>query len=373
MLSLKERERRVKAIREKMEERAIDVLLVSSTGELTERGKVRYLTYVPTVSADSYVILPKSGEMKFFSHYAIESEFAKEKYGIKDTHHAPFGENPGPYIAKLIKGLNPKKIGLCGTGNLAASIYRPLIENLDGIKIEEATDILENVRMVKSIEELKYVKKVAAVADSAMDYFKSILRPGKVERDLIYEVDFEVKKKGVEDSFYFIGSGKVPPVVYPVFTAIRRIEPGDLVIFNPELSGEEGYGTQCVRFFSLGKPAEEVLEASEILKAVFEAGRKNLRQGNRICDVASAILNVIKGAGYTVAQQNMGHGQGLDMLEKPLVTPDDATELKANMTITIHPWLCLPSGLILFIANQYIVTEQGGQCLHETPNEIIVV
>ena len=33
----------------------------------------------------------------------------------------------------------------------------------------------------------------------------------------------------------------------------------------------------------------------------------------------------------------------------------------------------LPNGIILFVANQYVVTAQGGRCLHKTPNEIIVV
>jgi Xaa-Pro aminopeptidase len=310
--------------------------------------------------------------MKFFGHYALDAGFVKEKYRIEETYYAPFGENPGPYIAKVIKALGPKKIGLCGTRNLGASVYRALIENLEEIEVEEATDIIDNLRMVKSHEELKYIKKVAAVADFAMDYVRSTLTPGKVECDLINEVDYEVKKRGVEDSFYFIGSGKVPSIVYPAFTATRRIEAGDLVIFNSELAGEEGYCTQCVRFYSLGKPGEEVSEAYEILKAAFEAGRNNLRQGNRICDVANGMLNVVQGAGYTMAL-HMGHGQGLDMMERPFPTPDDGTELKTNMTITLHPQVVLRNGINIFVANQYIVTEQGGNCLHKTPNVVIVV
>jgi Xaa-Pro aminopeptidase len=372
MLSLEERGRRIKAIQEKMEERGIDVLLVSSSSDLSERGKLRYVSYWTTELFDNYVILPKRGEIKYFGHYGLDANLVKEKCGIKETYNPPFGENPGPFIADLIRGLFPKRVGLCGTKNLTASVYRALIENLKGIEVEEATDIIDDLKMVKSPEELKYVKKVAAMADFAMDCFKHILKPGKVERDLIYEVDFEVKKKGVEDSFYFIGSGKKPPITFPVFTAKRRIKDGDLVLFNAELVGEEGYCTQCVRFFSLGKPAKEVLEAYEILKVVFEAGRKNLINGNRICDVANAMLDIIKDTGYTMPI-HLGHGQGLDIMERPFPTPDDKTELKTNMTITLHPQVGLPNGIILFVSNQYVVTAQGGRCLHKTPNEIIVV
>src|SRR3972149_7015854 len=154
MLSLEERERRVKAIQNIMIERSIDVLLVSSSSDLTEIGKVRYVSYWPTVLFDSYVILPKKGEMKYFGHYGLDANLAKQHFGIKDTHYPPFGENPGPHIAKLIRGLSPKKIGLCGTRGLGTDVYRALIENIEGIVIEEATDIIENIRMIKSPEEL---------------------------------------------------------------------------------------------------------------------------------------------------------------------------------------------------------------------------
>jgi len=69
MLTLEERERRVKAIQEKMGERRIDVLLVSSSSDLSERGKLRCISYCTTELFDNYIILPKKGEMKYFGHY----------------------------------------------------------------------------------------------------------------------------------------------------------------------------------------------------------------------------------------------------------------------------------------------------------------
>ena len=295
MLSLEERERRLKAVREKMEERGIDVLLVSSNGEVNERGKLRYISYWPTVMFDNYIILPKRGEMKYFGHYGLDANLVKEKCGIKETYYPPYGENPGPHIANLIKKLNPKRIGLCGTRNLTAYVYRALVKNLEGIEIEEATDIIDNLKMVKSPEELKYVEKAAAIADFAMDHFRKILKPGKVERDLVYEVDCEIKKKGVEDSFYFIGSGKIPPISFPVFFSTRKIEDGDLVLFNVEFLGEEGYGTQSVRFFSLGKPVKEALKVMRFLKPRLRQDAKIRYTGSRICDVANAMIDVVKG------------------------------------------------------------------------------
>jgi Xaa-Pro aminopeptidase len=372
MLSLEERERRIKAIREKMAERSIDVLLVASSSDLTEIGKVRYVSYWPIVLFDGYIIVPKKGEIKYFGHYGLDADLAGRHFQINETYSTPFGENPGPHIAKLIRELAPKRIGLCGTRGLGTDVYRALIENIHGIEVEDATDIIENLRMVKSLEEINWIEKAAALADFAMDHFKQILKPGKVERDLVYEVDYEIKKRGAEGAFYFIGSGKIPAITFPVFVAKRKIEQGDLVVFNIELVGEEGYCTQIIRFFSVGKPAKEILEAHVALNASLEAGRKELTDGNKMSNVANSILAVIKKSGYSIGL-HMGHGQGLDMMERPFPTPDDKTELKTNMAITLHPQLVLPSGLGLFIANQYIVTGQGGRCLNKTPNEIAIV
>jgi len=374
MLSLGERERRIKAIREKMAERSIDVLLVASNSDLTEIGKVRYVSYWPIVLFDGYIVVPQKGEIIYFGHYGLDAELAKRHFLINQTYATPFGENPGPHLAKLVKGFSPRRIGLCGTRGLGADVYRAFMEDIGGggIAVEDATDIVETLRMVKSAEELSCIEKAAALADFAMDHFKKSLKPGRVERDLVYEIDYEIKKRGAENAFYFIGSGKIPAITFPVFVAKRKIEHGDLVVFNIELVGEEGYCTQIIRFFSVGKPAAEILEAHTILNASLEAGRKELSHGNGMSNVAGAILTVIKENGYSIGL-HMGHGQGLDMMERPFPTTDDKTVLKSDMAITLHPQLVLPGGLGLFIANQYVVTGKGGRCLNKTPNEIMVV
>lgn len=372
MLSLEERERRLKAVQSEMEKLDIDVLVVASNMDLIERGRVKYLTGWSTVLFESFVIVPKRGSMKYFGHYVLDANEIKNKYGIEEAYYPPFGENPGPHLAKVVKDLKPKKVGLCGTSGISAYIYLAFVNNLDGIPVVDATDIVDNLKMVKSSEELKYVEQSAALADYALEYFKQILKPGKIERDLVYEVDCELKKRGAEDSFYFIGSGKVPAPSYPVFACTRKIEQGDLVLFNCELLGIEGYGTQGVRLFSLGEPEKEVSEGYEVLKLAFEEGRKKLKTGNRACDVANAMLDVVKKEGYSMAL-HMGHGQGLALMERPFPMPDDTRELKTNMTITLHPQVVLPNGVMLFVATQYVVTEEGGRSLHKTPNEIIIV
>ena len=68
-----------------------------------------------------------------------------------------------------------------------------------------------------------------------------------------------------------------------------------------------------------------------------ERGAEKLRPGNTGGDVMRAINDALKGSNYAAAPRSSGHAVGLEVLEKPFISPDDETVLEPGMVISVHP------------------------------------
>lgn len=64
------------------------------------------------------------------------------------------------------------------------------------------------------------------------------------------------------------------------------------------------------------------------------------------------------------------HGQGYDLVERPLIRADETMELAANMNFAVHPGY--DDGTVFaVICDNYLVTETGvSDCLHQTSKKV---
>jgi Xaa-Pro aminopeptidase len=67
------------------------------------------------------------------------------------------------------------------------------------------------------------------------------------------------------------------------------------------------------------------------------------------------------------------HGQGYDMVERPLIRSDETMTIEAGMNLAVHPGYETPS-IFAVICDNYIVESDGpGACLHRTPKQIFEI
>ena len=64
------------------------------------------------------------------------------------------------------------------------------------------------------------------------------------------------------------------------------------------------------------------------------------------------------------------HGQGYDMVERPLIRDDETMSLTENMNIVVHPSFADDS-VFAVICDNYLITADGvSECMHETPQTV---
>jgi Xaa-Pro aminopeptidase len=76
------------------------------------------------------------------------------------------------------------------------------------------------------------------------------------------------------------------------------------------------------------------------------------------------------GHGMPAETRLYAHGQGYDMVERPLIRQDDDMKLQQGMCLAVHPGYETPS-LFAVICDNYMIEANGpGECLHKTEKRL---
>ncbi len=98
-----------------------------------------------------------------------------------------------------------------------------------------------------------------------------------------------------------------------------------------------------------------------------------LKPGADPREVWDANNEFLEEKGYFPERRLFAHGQGYDLVERPLIRYDEPMQIQAGMNLTVHPTVASET-VWVGVTDNYIVTETGvGPCLHKTPKEILVV
>lgn len=365
-LSERELQRRHEAVRGRMKERGLEVMLVSGIRFVAATGYLRYLTNWAEPFAGEVFLLPAQGSPVFLSRTGERALLVKQYLGLTAT--------PGStaaHAAEALRKMGCTRVGLCGLKTMVAEFYVQLTAALPDVQFVEASDILDEVRMVKSEEELGWVRKSANLTDIAYQVFTTLVRPGRTEAEVFGEVDAIVRRLGAENT-YFMMSADPKPLAKFLDLASDTYEPGDIVLFNAEIQGPGGYYTQLERVVCVGPPTREVQAAYDVCLEAEKRALSLLVPGTRCKDVYRAIVEVIEGSGHRMGL-HPGHSQGLDIFERPLIDAGEEVPLAPGMVIVIHPHVLLPSGGGVWIGNTFLVTEKTPIALQKSANDLRII
>jgi Xaa-Pro aminopeptidase len=385
-ISTAELERRWKAVREMMRDRNFDYLVMRNDEEFLG-GYVKWFTDIPARHSYPYtVIFPVDEEMTLIypgpnppgdpgpPPWAVR--------GVKRRLGAPYFASihyTSYYDAELAVGvLREKKgatIGLVGRSYIPVTFFEYLKEHLTGARFEDATDHIDRIKVIKSPEELELIKATAELQDRAIEHLKTFIRPGLRDFEVYAEAHYHTTLSGSERQLILVGSG--PPGTAVPFTSRhlqnRVIKEGDQISVLIEVNGPGGLYTEIGRIFSIGKPSQELQDAFQVSVEAQEVTVSLLKPEAEPKEIWDANNAFLEKNGYFPERRLYAHGQGYDLVERPLIRYDEPMKIKAGMNLTVHP-AAVTKSVWGSLTDNYLVTEGGaGPCIHKTPKEIIVI
>lgn len=288
-------------------------------------------------TVEAYVIF-RPGEkmvmhMEWHNHFPLGKKLAK---GVD----VRWGEHRG--IAKTIEELarrGAKRIGIMGP--LPASKYKQIEARFDvaGLDAEYV-----RLRMIKSEEEIDWLRIGAALSDAGLRALVAECRPGLTERELGAIVEGAYVRHGGTTMIHYIGvTAMDQPHIFvpPQHHSPRRVQPGDVVFC--ELSAFWwDYAGQVLRTFTVdADPSPLYRDLHDTAEAAFDAVTAVIRHGTTMQQILDA-TGVIESRGYTVCDDLM-HGFGGGYFQPIVGTKSRMAgqlpemTLEENMTVVIQP------------------------------------
>lgn len=156
-----------------------------------------------------------------------------------------------------------------------------------GMKVADGSDILRDLRWVKSDQEVAYIEQAAAITDIGLAAARDAIRPGVTELEVYGEIIHAMAKAG----------GENPAITLPVLSgpkantghslsSRRVIQAGEPV--NVDVSGVyERYHCNAARAFWVGEPPKDILDYHRQSAGVFDVIADMLRPNLPVAELVT--------------------------------------------------------------------------------------
>jgi Xaa-Pro aminopeptidase len=252
---------------------------------------------------------------------------------------------------------------------LPHALGRALESALGGSELVDATELLGDLRLIKSPAEIAMLDKAGQFAGIGPKAARSLLKPGMSEIALAAEIEAAMRRAGSDywaiptelSSGWRSTGGHATP-------RAKLIEPGDLV--HVEFAGVcNRYHATALQTLSVGDPGPRARDLYAIALESLRAGMAQVRPGTPVEAVEEASLGPLRRAGLeSAAMMRFGYGIGIAYppiwLETLQISRGFDRRLEAGMAFVLHSCLELPDeDLGVIQGGTYLLEPEGMRIL----------
>ena len=266
-------------------------------------------------------------------------------------------------ISALVKGRRCRKLAVDGE-QISLAFYRQLTAAVDGLEFVVLTDELDQLRTIKGQEEIAAIERAACLASQAFHELIGAIRPGVTERFLALELEMAMKRLGADDKAFdlIVASGERGALPHGR-PSDRVLQSGELVTldFGAVLAG---YNSDETVTLAVGRPDQRLLDIYGAVKDAHDLAIAAVRPGLDCAELDGVARRHLDSCGFgDYFGHGLGHGVGLEVHEKPVISPRSRQQLTAGMVITVEPGVYVPGLGGVRIEDLLLVTEEGCRIL----------
>lgn len=358
-MRVEESARRVAAVRKRLVDLDLDGLLV------TAPENIRYLSGF-TGSLGYLVIGADAGEIVGDSRYWLQMEAEAPGFTLVRS-----GQSAGLWalMAERIKALGLRRVGFESQHLTVDQHQRLRAAAPEEVALTPTNGVVEELRMLKTPEEIALLRRVAVIAGRAFDRVRSAIRPGLRERDVAFLMEQTFRELGADGpSFETIVATGDHGALPHGRASDRVLEDGDMVVVDFGARAG-GYNSDTTRTIVVGEPT---LEQRRVIEAVRRAQVESMalmKPGVTADAIDRRAREVLAGEAHAFGH-GLGHGIGLMVHERPFLSASDRTPLQAGMVITNEPGIYVPGWGGVRLEEMVLVTDDGPEVLTPASREV---
>jgi Xaa-Pro dipeptidase len=364
---------RLDRVRAVMSQKALDACLVFSPENIYYlTGLDHYGFFSPHI-----LIVPLKEEMQLVLRAMEEATFRAQIENAVFHGHSD-GETPAKKAAQVIK-----KMGLAGArvGIEKHALFTPiglwetLARELPGAAWEDASNLIDRLRMIKSPSEQEYIRQASRISGAMMQAARDTAREGVSEAEIAAEVLRAMVLAGGEPPGFgpFIRATPSMPQEH-VTWGNYRLQRTDMLFV--ELSGCcRRYHAPMGRLFFIGELPEGTEKIARVCEDAFDAVVATIKPGITADDAYQAWQTVVDRAGLThYRRHHCGYMVGVGFPPSWVggsgvlsLRCNGSQVLAAGMSFHMLSWLVGTGIGDYLITDTVILTEEGGRALRRFP------
>ncbi|MFA5362558.1 MAG: aminopeptidase P family protein [Candidatus Omnitrophota bacterium] len=337
---------------DKLKTAELDALIISSPQNIS------FLTGYQ--SRDSFLLL--SGKEKTYltdSRYTAEAKKHLRGYTVRET--------KGGLAATLLELSRIFKLKRIGfeekyTNYAAYKYLKKIFKHT--VTLTGVPSWVEELRQVKTPEELKEIKKAVQITIAAFTYIKKFIKAGKKELEIAGELERFIRYNGASGASFDIivaaGANSSFPHHLTSARVIKRDEP---VLIDMGIE-RNGFKSDLTRVFFSGKINSLENKVYGIVREAQERAIRKIKPGIPVSEIDAAARQYIAERGYGKNfLHSLGHGIGREVHEAPAISEKNKAILKPGMVLTIEPGIYLARAFGIRIEDMVAVTKNGMKVL----------
>lgn len=338
----------------------LDCLVVESLPNL------RYLTGF-SGSTGLLVVTHSQGWFICDSRYTLQAH--QEVLGLAVVEHGQRYEA----LAQLCNEHGWQRIGF-EAAHCLVSTHQELLKQLPGATLVALPADLDEIRSSKDQLELQALEEVASLASQALQSVLPLIRPGLVEADLALELEIAMRRLGAEGrGFDFIVASGERGAMPHGRASGKQIQSGELVTidFGAVLNGYHSDETVTIGVGQLDQRQQQIYD---VVLAAHDRAIAAVRPGVSCRELDAVARDYIHEQGFgDFFGHGLGHGVGLEIHEKPTLSPRSGAVLDEGMVVTIEPGIYIPGWGGVRIEDTVAVTSSGCRLLTGVSKQLTVV
>lgn len=279
-------------------------------------------------------------------------------------------ENPWAKMKDLLPSPSLKQI-LVEYQHLILAKYEGLKQVFPEATFADLTPIINRLRLIKSPDEIEKMMIAGEFADRAVKIGFEAVAAGKTETDIIAEIEFEMKKQGVEMSFETMvlsADNAANPHGIP---GPKAIEENALLLFDLGIK-TLGYCSDMTRTIAIGQASDFQKEIYHLVLKAQEAALAMIKPGVTAHDIDRAARQVIEDTGYgEYFNHRLGHGIGMDVHEFPSIMEGNDLIIEEGMCFSVEPGVYIPGKVGVRIEDCGVVTKDGFDLFTSTSKDLL--
>ena len=351
-------------IREKLAERELDAIM------LTNEANRLYATGFHSTDTDGLALVTRKNTYYFTDSRYTEAAQRVIKNAVMREVGA--GRGYGVLVEEVIREEGLQKIGFEDAYMTVQDYerYRKAIS----FKLVPATDLMLQLRMVKSEEELEAMIGAQRIAERALEDILKEIRPGVTEKEIAARLQYLMLHYGASDMSFdpIVVSGPNGSLPHGV-PSEKEIQSGEFVTMDFGCI-YRGYCSDMTRTVAVGSVTDEMREVYETVLKAQLAGIEAAKAGATGKEVDGAARSVITEAGYgKYFGHSFGHGVGVEIHEMPNASPMNENPLTEGAVISAEPGIYLPGKLGVRIEDVIVLTKDGCRNITKAPKELLIL